>query len=102
MDFVDRHGRLDRVKSSSSGEPILVVPLVARYIPNLRRSLRTNLGGKGIRVRLGDVIARAIRFDGVLVECTLLDTRNKQIPDAVLSAPLHRVGERLPVVEVAD
>jgi hypothetical protein len=79
-----------------------VVPLVAIELRDLRRGLRTNLGGEAVGVGLVAEEAAVGADDAVLVERAGFHAGNERLPDAGLASPRERMGRRVPAVEVTD
>lgn len=99
VDLVDGERRLVDRAVAPVGHPVRVLPLVARGRDHRGR------GGRHLRVaghRVGPLGVRPVGpADVVLVDGTLADTREEELPDTGGAERAHGEGRAVPVVEVA-
>ena len=102
VDFVDIQRLGKRLPAAALFKPRLVPPRVSSQRPDAGRGARGLLGVKAVRVRLVNPEFHQGKLNRVLV-CTsrLKLGRNEEFPDP-LALSVHRLGERIPTVELAD
>src|SRR5712692_3179531 len=101
VDLIDRNGRLEPVGSLPRGHPGFVAPRVAVDIGDDRSALWPQLRVERVRVGLQHQAAQP-RADLELVDYSLVQARNKQLPDPGRAAVAQWVHPAVPVVEVTD
>ena len=80
MDLVDADRRVEGLALASLRDPLLVVPGVARQVPDHRRGARPKLGSEPERIGLFDAVRRKARLDAVLVDGALAERRARSPP----------------------
>ncbi len=100
--FVDADWRVQALRLGASRHPLVVVPGVARQIPDDRRGARAELRGEAKWVGFLQPLRREARLDAVLVDRALAQAGDEALPDARGLARAQRGGPRIPLVEVAD
>src|SRR5271166_5062353 len=101
MDLIHGDRTVERLPLCPSGHPLLVAPGELGEIPDHRRGLGTEFGGKSVRVGFLYQIAVVAALDLELVNLARAQIRDKQLPDSGRAPVPHRVASAVPVVEVA-
>src|SRR5271166_2093666 len=102
MDFVDRNRGVKLLPLLPCGHPLLVTPFVTVQIPDDGGRVRTHFRQVSIRVRFEREIAMMPRLDFELVELTLLQPRDEDLPHPRRAARPHGMAPPVPLIEVSD
>ena len=102
MNLVHGNRRSSACRSARDRHPLLVAPGELGEVPDHRRRLGAELGGEAVGIGFLHEVAVVPALDLELVDLTLAEIGNEQLPDAGRSAVSHRMATTVPVVEVAD
>src|SRR5713226_2279608 len=101
VDFIHRHGRVQRVALGAFAEPVGVIPR-GLEIPNDRGRSGRLLVQKSDRVRFVHPVAVVIGDDMKLVYRSFSGAGNKAFPNARTAARLERMRTVVPPIEASD
>ena len=101
MDLVGGHRRRVRIAGRSSCHPVVIGPLMDRWVPHARRRLRANLHREGEGIGL-EAQLPVPPEDLELVELADADVGHEELPDAAGAQRAHRQQATVPAIEVAN
>ena len=101
MDFVDAHGRLERLPLPSLRQPGVVGPGELGGAPDDGGILRRDFKERAVRIGLQDDFAVGVE-QLELVERAFAQARHEKLPHAADAEQAHRVVTAVPLVERAD
>ena len=102
MDFVDRNRGVKTLPLLPLGHPLLITPFVTVQIPDDGGRVGTHFRQVSIRIRFEREIAMMPRLDFELVELTLPQPGDKDLPDSRPAARPHGMAPSVPLIEVSD
>jgi hypothetical protein len=83
-------------------QPFRIVPGIGSQVPDTGGGAGPELGVKGVRIGLGGCISFETRYYVILIAAPIVDTWDKELPDAGFRPKLHGGLSGSPVIKIAD
>src|SRR5271157_2455259 len=100
MDLVDGDRAVERLPLSPGRHPLVVAPGELGEVPDDRRSFGAKFGGEPVRVGLLHDVTVVAALDLELVDLTLAEIGDEQLPDSGGAPVPHRMPASIPVLKL--